>query len=78
MRCDSRVMTTSGVNTQKLAGFAFSFGDVLLELDPQGTIAWSLGRVSDLFGATEPSIRGKGLLEFVPKADQTSVKDYLS
>ena len=78
MRCDSRTMATNSAYTQKLAGFAFSFGDVLLELDPQGTITWSLGRVDNLFGATEPSIQGKGLLDFVPKADHAPVKDYLS
>ena len=71
-------MVNSGAYTQMLAGFAFSFGDALLELDKNGTIARALGGVHDIFTETEPSISGKGLLEFVSEADRAAVEKYLA
>ena len=71
-------MTISGSYSRKLTGFAFSFGDALLELDKKGTVTCGLGGIHDIFAETEPSISGKSLIEFFSKADRSSVEDYLA
>ena len=70
-------MTSTNVHKQKLAGFAFSFGDALLEIDKDCTATWALGGVQDIFAETEPSIIGKGLLDFISSADRAAVLNYL-
>ena len=71
-------MSSSRTDIKKLAGFAFSFGDALLELDKKGRITWGLGGLHDVFAENEQSINGKALFEFLSKADRSSLEEYLA
>jgi len=61
-----------------LLGFAFTAGDLLLELDAEGTILEVVGAAQALLGMAEATLPGTAILDLVHESDQALVSALLA
>lgn len=62
------------IDPRRLLGLAFASADLLVEIDPQGTILLALGAVSAVLGPEQRELTGTGWRELIADADQPVVE----
>ncbi len=58
------------LKARRLLGFAFASADLLIEIGPDGEIAFALGASEALSGAAETEIAGRAWRDFIDPSDQ--------
>ncbi|HYE47861.1 MAG TPA: EAL domain-containing protein [Caulobacter sp.] len=65
-------------SSRTLLGFAFTAGDLLLELDRGGTILEAVGATQAVLGAAEVALPGTGILALIHETDRPLVRALLA
>ncbi|MFZ5669238.1 MAG: EAL domain-containing protein [Pseudomonadota bacterium] len=65
------------IAARRLLGLAFANADLLLELSPEGAVAFALGAGQATLGADETALLGRAWRDLVVKADRDMVEAYL-
>lgn len=61
------------IGSHRLLGFAFANADLLLEIAPEGTIAFAIGAGEALSGSAETALVGRAWREFIRPDDQPMI-----
>jgi len=65
------------IGSHRLIGFAFASADLLVEVSPQGQIAFAMGAAEALSGSPETALVGRAWRDFVDPADHAMLATFL-